>query len=154
MEKRKLNNEGFSLIELIVVIAIMAILVGALAPQFLKYIERTNVSTDMQNVQALKTAVEVYVADQASTGNAISDDLKISLVHNASPATATISSAGASVTLNATDFGLSNLATTLKSKNWSASVVYTYSKTTNTWSANPTTGSANDGKNMNSVFGL
>ena len=41
MEKkqRTLNNKGFSLIELIVVIAIMAILVSVLAPQFMKYVE-------------------------------------------------------------------------------------------------------------------
>lgn len=151
MEKRKLNNEGFSLIELIVVIAIMAILVGALAPQFLKYIERTNVSTDMQNVSQLKSAVEVYVADQASLGNSISNDVKITIVHNASPATATISGGNSGAT--AADFSLSSLGISLKSKNWASGVVYTYSKSTNTWSASVTT-CTNDGKNMNSVFGL
>ena len=33
---KKMNNKGFSLVELIIVIAIMVILVGALAPQFFK----------------------------------------------------------------------------------------------------------------------
>ena len=48
MEKkqRTLNNKGFSLIELIVVIAIMAILVGAMAPQVTKYIEKSRKSAD------------------------------------------------------------------------------------------------------------
>jgi type IV pilus assembly protein PilA len=33
---KKANNQGFSLVELIIVIAIMAVLVGVLAPQFIK----------------------------------------------------------------------------------------------------------------------
>ena len=65
MEKkqRTLNNKGFSLIELIVVIAIMDILVGALAPQYMKFVERSRKSTDVQNVAAIKSALEVYAAD-------------------------------------------------------------------------------------------
>ncbi|MBP5311039.1 MAG: type II secretion system protein, partial [Lachnospiraceae bacterium] len=38
--KKLRNNSGFSMVELIVVIAIMAVLVGLLAPQFIKYVER------------------------------------------------------------------------------------------------------------------
>ena len=34
------NEKGFSLVELIVVIAIMAVLVGIIAPQLIKYIEK------------------------------------------------------------------------------------------------------------------
>ena len=60
---KKTNNKGFSLVELIVVIAIMAVLVGVLAPQFLKYVERGRKSTDVQNVQALISACDAYAAD-------------------------------------------------------------------------------------------
>ena len=49
-KQKSLTNKGFSLVELIIVIAIMAVLVGVLAPQFLKYVERSRKSTDVQNV--------------------------------------------------------------------------------------------------------
>ena len=62
-EQKKMNNKGFSLVELIIVIAIMAILVGALAPQFIKYVERSRKSTDCQNVATIITALQVYYAD-------------------------------------------------------------------------------------------
>lgn len=67
MKERKMNNKGFSLVELIIVIAIMAILIVVLAPQYLKYVERSRNSTDLQNATELKTAVETYVADPEST---------------------------------------------------------------------------------------
>ena len=48
------SNKGFSLVELIIVVAIMAILVGLLAPQLLRYIEKTNVSHDIQFADSIK----------------------------------------------------------------------------------------------------
>ena len=75
MEKkqRTLNNKGFSLIELIVVIAIMAILVGAMAPQITKYIEKSRKSADAQALGTLYTAVitellDPDVTDKPATG--------------------------------------------------------------------------------------
>lgn len=61
--KKKMNNKGFSLVELIIVIAIMAVLVGILAPQYLKYVNNSRVSTDVTNAQEMATAINVAVAD-------------------------------------------------------------------------------------------
>ena len=65
------NNKGFSLVELIVVIAIMAVLVGFLAPQFLRYVDKARMSIDIQNVTLLCHTVETYAADVTRHGNEI-----------------------------------------------------------------------------------
>lgn len=67
MRKERMNDRGFSLVELIIVIAIMAILIVVLAPQYLKYVERSRNSTDLQNAVTMRTAVETYAADPQAT---------------------------------------------------------------------------------------
>lgn len=68
MMKKKKNNKGFSLVELIVVIAIMAVLVGVLAPQFIGYVGKSRQSTDVQNAQQLAEELAVSIADLEANG--------------------------------------------------------------------------------------
>ena len=66
LNKKQKNNKGFSLVELIVVIAIMVVLVAVLAPVFSKYIESSRRSTDVQNANSISEAILAEVADDAS----------------------------------------------------------------------------------------
>ncbi len=65
MRREKMNNKGFSLVELIIVIAIMAILSAALAPQLMKYIEKSRVSTDSSSCASIESCVNAALAEEA-----------------------------------------------------------------------------------------
>lgn len=75
MKKEKMNDKGFSLVELIIVIAIMAVLVVVLAPQYLKYVEKSRNSTDISNATAIVTALQVYAADPDAKQPLAKDDV-------------------------------------------------------------------------------
>ena len=61
---KKMNNKGFSLVELIIVIAIMAILAGAIAPALIRYIDKSRKSNDVSSGKTIKTAVETAMGNE------------------------------------------------------------------------------------------
>ena len=61
---KKMNNKGFSLVELIIVIAIMAILAAALAPQLIKYLEESRISTDEQACDTIKSCFNAALTNE------------------------------------------------------------------------------------------
>lgn len=62
--KEKMNNKGFSLVELIIVIAIMAVLIAVLAPQFLRYVERSRLQADNSAIGEIANAAKVAATDE------------------------------------------------------------------------------------------
>lgn len=89
----KNENKGFSLVELVIVIAIMAILSAALAPSLIKYIEKSRVYSDKSTAAEIQHQVllavsedkvndEIYSSLAASSGN-------VSFEYDCSASTAT-----------------------------------------------------------------
>ncbi len=72
-------NDGFSLVELIIVIAIMAILAAAIAPALIRYIDKSRKADDVAAADAIGTTVQAginssdeaydYVMKHASNAN-------------------------------------------------------------------------------------
>lgn len=63
-KQRKENaNKGFSLVELIIVVAIMAVLVVAVGPQYLKFVEKSRESADLDAYRSVMDALEIHAAD-------------------------------------------------------------------------------------------
>lgn len=73
--KKKMNDKGFSLVELIIVIGIMAILAGALAPQLITYLEQSRKSADVETAQGIATAVNAAMASEAAYTDAANTSL-------------------------------------------------------------------------------
>ena len=80
----KTNQQGFTLIELMIVVAIIAILAAIAIPQYQNYVARSQVSRAVGETGSLKTAVEDCLAsnDTACANASITSDL------HSSPATA------------------------------------------------------------------
>ncbi len=61
--RKKKDNKGFTLVELVIVVAILAILVGLLAPQYTKYVEKSRKAADANNLEEIVKQLQVVSSD-------------------------------------------------------------------------------------------
>jgi prepilin-type N-terminal cleavage/methylation domain-containing protein len=78
---KKKNNKGFSLVELIVVVMIMAILAVALAPQVMKWVGNSRVAADVNTYETMASSVGLALADETvySACTGATDDTTITI---------------------------------------------------------------------------
>lgn len=71
----KSNKKGFTIVELVIVIAIIAILAAVLIPTFASLVKKANVSADTQLVRNLNMAVEIEKASSNAKHETMHDAL-------------------------------------------------------------------------------
>lgn len=82
LQKRK-NNKGFSLVELIVVVAIMAVLIGVLVPTLVRNVEKSKKQKDISTVEEVRNQLTIGLADEkysALSGTITCNNGKVELV--------------------------------------------------------------------------
>lgn len=73
--KNKLKEKkGFTLIEMIIVIAIIAILIALIAPNLVKYLDTAKQTKVDAAAKTMYTAVNTYLAEQYTKGTTVADN--------------------------------------------------------------------------------
>lgn len=103
MKKKEGKNKGFSLVELIVVIAIMAILAIVVAPQIMKYIGQSRTSVDQSNMSLCETAVKTALANEKAYAEVVKTN-KVTIKVESTGISYTTDPASASLTDFKADF--------------------------------------------------
>ena len=66
---KNLKKKGFTIVELVIVIAVIAVLAAVLIPTFVNLTRKANVSADIQAVRQMNTALAIYEAENGKPTN-------------------------------------------------------------------------------------
>jgi type IV pilus assembly protein PilA len=88
----KKSEDGFSLIELIIVIAIMAVLVAIIAPNLIKYLSKSKIETDKKNADEIASQLQTCITDYESenSSDGVESDEKCLIADDDTSAVVTI----------------------------------------------------------------
>ena len=76
MLKKFTNKKGFTLMEMLIVVAIIAILVAIAIPTFTGQLEKSRQATDVANIRAAYAEANVKYLSDGATGEATTPELK------------------------------------------------------------------------------
>lgn len=79
LKKIKNNKKGFSLIELIIVIAIMVALIAVMAPSFVKYVQKSRDTALTTAAEDYYSAVKVFYGDPDFEGTIPTGSITLSV---------------------------------------------------------------------------
>lgn len=68
---KKSNKKGFTLVELVVVIAIIGVLAAILVPSMMGYVKKSRLKTANSNAKSAYNAIATFVADQETKGEPV-----------------------------------------------------------------------------------
>ena len=98
------KNEGFTLVELIVVIAILGILAGIAVPAYSGYISKANEAGDLVALDAIKTAAIFAIVEDNSPNSAEVTELTVTPNSNEVSYKATISGSESTGKVDVSDY--------------------------------------------------
>lgn len=58
------NNKGFSLVELIIVISIMAVLLGVITPALIRCLQKSRIIRDERNLDIVRESIETVLSNE------------------------------------------------------------------------------------------
>src|SRR5436305_423300 len=67
MIRMKISNSGFTLVELMVVVAILGLLAGLAVPQFADLVQKSKEAMTRGNLATIWSALSIYYADNEET---------------------------------------------------------------------------------------